>query len=260
LSFNESVSEAQETKFGKSEKGCFIRCLAGQTWRGQAIGRIRIDNLHWYWPFDQLMAELTRRQQQVYDLIRKKQQVDGETPTLREIAEHFGFSSMNAALAHVRALQRKGVIENKPHRARSLRLVSPLQRFRREVVEVPVYGSIPAGFAQDREQEIKGCVALDAQALGTRSNAQLFALQVRGDSMVGKHILDGDYAIFDRARSPRPGDVVAALIDGESTLKTFAIEKGQPVLRAENPNYPKLVPATELVVQGVMRALVRRQS
>ena len=78
--------------------------------------------------------------------------------------------------------------------------------------------------------------------------------------MIGRHILDGDIVILDHARPPRPGDVVAALIDRESTLKTFLLNRGKPYLQAENPRYPKLIPAEELIIQGVMIGLVRRCS
>lgn len=76
--------------------------------------------------------------------------------------------------------------------------------------------------------------------------------------MIGQHIMDGDTVVVDRSRMPKPGDVVAALIDRESTLKTFDLEDGRPILRAANPNYPDLVPADELLIQGVMIALVRK--
>ena len=99
-----------------------------------------------------------------------------------------------------------------------------------------------------------------ARTLGINSKEGLFALRVRGDSMIGRHIVNGDCVILDRNRPPRPGDVVAALIDQESTLKTFAFERGRPVLQAENPLYPTLVPAENLAIQGVMVGLVRRGS
>ena len=76
--------------------------------------------------------------------------------------------------------------------------------------------------------------------------------------MIGRHIVDGDIAILDSSLEPKPGDVVAALIDRESTLKTFVREHGRPFLRAENPDYPDLFPAHELLVQGVLVALVRK--
>jgi repressor LexA len=76
--------------------------------------------------------------------------------------------------------------------------------------------------------------------------------------MVGRHIVEGDLVVLEHGRTPRSGDVVAALIDNESTLKTFVLENGRPWLKAENPRYPKLIPAQELVIQGVMVALVRK--
>jgi repressor LexA len=76
--------------------------------------------------------------------------------------------------------------------------------------------------------------------------------------MQGKHILDGDYVVCEHGLTPKAGDVVAALIDNESTLKTFVMERRKPYLRAENPKYPRLIPAGELVVQGTVVALIRK--
>jgi repressor LexA len=76
--------------------------------------------------------------------------------------------------------------------------------------------------------------------------------------MIGKHILDGDIVVLEHGPEPRHGDVVAALIDGESRLKTFLKKNGKPYLRAENPKYPDLRPAQELMIQGVFKALIRR--
>jgi len=201
---------------------------------------------------------LTRRQQEVLAFIQLTQQRHGFCPSLREIAGHFGFRSMKAAADHVRALLRKGVLTGRPRQARSLSVVSPLQQLRQPVVDVPVYGAVPAGFADERRQEAQGCISVDIESLGVRPTARTFALQVRGDSMIGKHIVEGDYVVLEHGKTPRPGDVVAALIDNESTLKTFVLERGQPHLRAENPQYPKLIPAAELVIQGVMVGLLRK--
>jgi repressor LexA len=204
------------------------------------------------------MKALTRRQQQVLDFIQACLHENGVAPTLREIARHFGFRSMTAAADHVRALRRKQVLAHQPRRARAHGIISRFQTLRHPVADIPVFGSIPAGFADARAQEAIGCISVDVGSLGLRPSAQAFALQVRGDSMIGKHILDGDYVIVDGSRTPRAGDVVAALIDNESTLKTLVIEKGKPFLRSENPRFPKLLPATELTIQGVMVGLVRR--
>jgi repressor LexA len=201
------------------------------------------------------MDSLTQRQQQVLAYITARQQNRGETPTFQDIAGHFGFR-VNAAWDHVRALQRKGYLKAEQGKARGLRVVS--LPFRHPIVDIPVYGSIPAGFSDDRRQEATACISVDVQTLGINPGKRTFALQVTGDSMIGRHIAGGDYVVLEHGKQPRSGDIVAALIDNESTLKTFVIEKGKPYLRAENPRYPRLIPATELVIQGVMVALIRK--
>src|ERR1051325_472406 len=204
------------------------------------------------------MEGLTKQQRRILDFIQTHQQSEGIVPTLREIADHFGFRSMTAAADHVRALRKKGKIAESDRRARTLKIVSPLDAFRRQVIDVPVFGSIPAGYAQDEQQNAVGCITIDMKTVGVRNRNRVFALQVKGDSMVGKNITNGDYVIVEQGKSPQTGDVVAALIDNESTLKTYMTKGGKPVLKAENPKYPDLIPAAELSIQGVMVALVRK--
>ena len=78
--------------------------------------------------------------------------------------------------------------------------------------------------------------------------------------MIGAHILDGDIVILEDRQTAKNGDIVAALIDGETTLKRYVTERGRPYLKAENPRFPDLIPARELRIQGVMTSLVRKQS
>jgi repressor LexA len=204
------------------------------------------------------MTEPTPAQQQIMDFIEAEAQAGRPVPTLREIANRFGFRSHRAAACHLEALRHKGFIESKRGKARSLRITSPLAKLRRRIADIPLFGSIPAGFADERKQEARGCVTIDIGTLGIKPTTRTFALEVRGDSMIGRHILDGDVVVVEHGQTPRNGDVVAALIDGESTLKTFVADKGKPHLRAENPKYPRLIPAGELVIQGVMVALIRK--
>jgi repressor LexA len=208
------------------------------------------------------MREMTKKQRQVLDFIQDRQDAAGLVPTYREIAAHFGFTSPNAAWAHIQALRHKGFLMNQAGRARTFQVTSPhapRRRLRPRVVSVPIYGSIPAGPPSDAAQEDEGCVLIDVETLGIKPTARTFGLKVRGDSMIGKNIVDGDIALIEHGVSPRPGDVVAALIDGQVTLKTFLMQRGKPFLRAENPRYPNLVPREELQVQGVMVALIRRR-
>src|SRR5690348_3734304 len=123
------------------------------------------------------MKELTDRQKQILEFIRHTQDSERLTPTLREIAAHFRFSSPNAALAHVQALRAKGALKNLPGRARSLQVVdvAPGQP-RPQVVSVPIYGAIPAGQPHDAAQEEEGCVLIDVATLGIKPSARTFGL------------------------------------------------------------------------------------
>jgi len=204
------------------------------------------------------MNGLTRRQQQILDFIQQRQRAEGATPTYREIADRFGFRSLNSVTEHVRLLRRKGALVAEPGKARSLRVVSPLAKWRGPLVDIPLFGSIPAGLPQARETEAEGCVSVDVESIGFKPTRQSFALRVTGDSMIGRHILSGDVVILEHGPEPRHGQVVAALIDGDSTLKTFVLKNGKPYLKAENPKYPDLIPAQELMIQGVFKALIRK--
>jgi repressor LexA len=204
------------------------------------------------------MTELTKAQKRVLDFVQAEQAAGRAMPTLREIAAKFGFASHRGAAIHLKALQRKGFIESDPGKARSLRVVSPLQKLRHRIMDIPLLGSIPAGFAEGKEQETEGCVSVDVNSIGFKPTRNTFALRVKGESMIGKHILDGDIVVLEHGPEPRPGEVVAALIDGESTLKTFVKKNGKPYLKAENSKYPDLLPAQELMIQGVFKALIRK--
>ena len=204
--------------------------------------------------FKIMHVHLTKRQQQILDYLRVVHRKTGIMPSTREIQHYFGFASQTAAMSHLRALQRKGVIERLPGKARAVIFPGLLERG--EIADIPVYGNIAAGMAQDVEPERQGCVSVDVSALGIPRHARTFALKVRGDSMIDAHICDGDTVILE-FREPRKGDIVAALIDGETTLKRYLVQNGKPFLRAENPLYPDLIPARELVIQGVLVALLR---
>ena len=198
--------------------------------------------------------KLTDRQQELLDYLKDEHATCGIMPSTREIQEHFGFASQTAAVSHLNALEKKGVISRLPGKARALILEDGLHR--EPIVDVPIYGMIPAGYGDDTTPEPEGTLSVDTRSLGVAPSAKTFALRVRGESMIDAHICDGDHVVLEQ-REPRNQDIVAALIDGETTLKRFVTEKRKPFLKAENPNYPDLVPAQELMVQGVMVGLVR---
>ncbi len=204
------------------------------------------------------MNELTQIQRRVFEFVRDKLASGDPAPTPREIAAKFGWSSKRAAECHIEALIRKGWLTSEPGKARSLRLADAAQTVRRAVFEVPVFGTIPAGFGSEREQEADECIPVTIDSIGFKPTRNTFALRVSGESMIGKHICDGDIVVLEHGPDPRPGQIVAALIDRKSTLKTFVLKNGKPFLKAENPKYPDLIPSDELMIQGVFRALIRK--
>jgi repressor LexA len=198
---------------------------------------------------------LTDRQKKVLDFIQNEQREKGITPSTREIQNHFGFASQTSVMQYLGALERKGFLDRHARKARAL--ITPIQKVR--ITDIPIYGQIPAGMATLTEQTIEGHVALDTRSVNASKNGRTFALQVRGDSMIDAHILDGDIVILEDRKDVQNGDIVAALIDEETTLKRYVLEHGRPYLKAENPLYPDLTPARELRIQGVMISLIRKQ-
>ncbi len=199
---------------------------------------------------------LTERQQDVLGFIQSEQRERGFTPSTREIQKHFGFASQTSVMQYLDVLQRKGFLDRHARKARAL--ITPVSKVR--ITDIPIYGQIPAGMATATEEAIEGHISLDARTANTSKNSRTFALRVRGDSMIEAHILDGDLVILEDRKEVQNGDIVAALIDGETTLKRYVVDHGRPYLKAENPLYPDLVPARELRIQGVMVSLVRQQA
>lgn len=190
----------------------------------------------------------TERQLEVRAFILDWQGEQGRAPSYREIQHRFGLKSVAGTVKHVQALLKKGLLERKGD------LYTPgFGKFS----PIPLLGSIPAGMPVSREEDFGGEALVDLESFGIRRTQRSFRVIVTGDSMIGAGILEGDTILCEQAE-PRPGDVVAALIDGQCTLKTFLLEKGRPFLKAENPKYPRLIPAEELVIQGVMRGLIRK--
>ena len=197
---------------------------------------------------------LTERQSDVLHFIQREQREKGVTPSTREIQSHFRFASQTSVMQYIAALEKKGFLQRHAGKARAL--ITPIQKVR--IHDVPIYGQIPAGMATLTEQDVEGHVSLDHHSANVSKSHGTFALRVRGDSMIGAHILDGDIVILEQSKEVHNGDVVAALIDGETTLKRYVVEHGRPYLKAENPRYPNLIPARELKIQGVMVSLVRK--
>src|SRR5436305_6780269 len=144
---------------------------------------------------------LTERERNILDFIQREQREKGITPSTREIQKHFGFASQTSVMQYIATLERKGFLNRHARKARSL--ITPLQKVR--ITDVPIYGQIPAGMATLTEQTILGHVSLDAKSANAAKNRRMFALQVRGDSMIGAHILEGDIVILEDRKEVRNG-------------------------------------------------------
>lgn len=209
-----------------------------------------------------MSKNLTKRQQELLSFLKGYLAEHKIMPTTREIQEHFGFASQTAAMGHLKALERKKVIVRHTHKARAVVLMDPDMDDQDEPADttpsrsIPIYGCIAAGMSQEASPEIEGSITLDLSRLGKPHTDTTFALRVRGESMINAAICDGDIVILE-PKKPRPGDIVAALIDGETTLKRYAVSDGKPFLHAENDLYPDLMPVRELQIQGIVVALVR---
>jgi len=196
------------------------------------------------------MRPMTENQRNVLDFIVFRSE-NGETlPSLREIRDHFGHASSRAAADVVVTLKRKGYLADDPESSRSYRLTD-------KSLGIPILGEIPAGPPIEAVELVESFLPINSRAFRIADRGEAFFLRVRGDSMIGRHIFDGDLVLVEKTARPMTGDIVAALIDNESTLKTLITEGGRPWLRSENPDSPDLTPAWDLEIQGVARGVIR---
>ena len=202
------------------------------------------------------MGPLTERQTQILEFIREFQREHNLPPSTREIQRHFKFASQTTVMDHLRALAAKdqlGQLHRHRWGLRARDLHPP------GALALPVYGAIPAGLPAMQEQTPEETLRVDPAVFGLRRPRahHYWALRVTGDSMIEDHILDGDLVVLER-RDPRPGDIIAALVDGTSTtLKRLVHVRGRPILRAANPRYADIVP-DRLESQGVVVGVIRR--
>lgn len=202
--------------------------------------------------------KLTPRQSEVLEFLRECQRLGENAPTFREIAEHFGFKSPKSAEDHVTALEKKGYVRRRAGCSRGIELIFSERAPDNGTIQVPLLGYIPAGYPETKSENRHGSIAIDKQMIDCPVSHQLFALQVTGDSMNGRGIHDGDWVVADADASPNEGDAVVALIDGKNTLKILTLNRSRHFLKAENPDFPDLIPLEEMVIQGVVRVVLRR--
>lgn len=209
------------------------------------------------------MKSLTPRQAELLDYIQTHFEKNSYWPSIRDIQTHFNFKSTNAVMGHLKALEAKDYIARVPGQARAFRLSVHAQALRASLtgngtISVPVFGTIAAGYPDHVESSgAIGSLQIDASTAGVRNHVQAFALKVRGESMIDAGIFDGDIVIVEPGE-PQNNNIVAALIDGTTTLKRYIKpHDATPYLKAENINYPDLTPINELLIQGIARSVIR---
>ena len=178
---------------------------------------------------------LTTSQQQVLAYLREFMARRRYAPTAKEIAARFGIAEKNG-FYYLDVLERKGYIRRGKHQPR--RIEFPGEPEHRTPVRVPVLGRVPAGSPLEAVEEIEGELFLDPSLTG---DGEVFSLRVKGDSMVGARIHDGDHVLVRAQESAESGDVVVAVIDGEATVKRFVRQRGKVRLEAANPSYSTIV-------------------
>lgn len=184
------------------------------------------------------MEELTARQREILSFIRRFTQRHGVPPTVREIGERFRITP-RAAFDHLRALERKGALQRRVTDKRTSRVLTLADRAP-AVREIPILGRIAAGLPLLAEENREGSVPLLADWLAAKGE-DLFALRVRGDSMVNAHIVDGDLVLVRRQEAAQPGEIVVALLDNEATVKRFARDGDALVLKPEHPTMKPII-------------------
>ena len=213
---------------------------------------------------------LTPRQHRVLEVIRDSVERRGYPPSMREIGEAVGLTSSSSVSHQLATLERKGYLRRDANRPRAIEVRSPGDNAAAPVMShdvetgsgdarpaaayIPVVGHIAAGGPILAEEAVQDVFPLPRQVVG---EGTLFLLQVRGDSMVDAAICDGDWVVIRQQQVAENGDIVAAMIDGEATVKTYKRRDGHIWLMPHNPAYEP-IPGDEATVLGRVTAVLRR--
>lgn len=213
--------------------------------------------------------KLTARQQQILDTVQASLSARGYPPSVREIGQAVGLASPSTVKHHLDTLEKMGLLSRAPGRPRAIEVTQPKDNVERtdeleavhvpvvlaegETVQAPLVGQIAAGSPITAEQHVEDVFALPTRVTGTGS---LFVLEVTGDSMIEAAICDGDYVVVRSQATADNGAIVAALIEGEATVKVFSSGSGEPRLLPRNPAYEP-IPAENATILGRVVTVIR---
>lgn len=191
---------------------------------------------------------LTKKQRKVLELIRINIQETGYPPTVRELCRALGVHSSATAFKYLKILEKKGYIRREKEKTRAIKLTPQIRNF-------PLVGKVAAGNPLLALQEYTEIIPVPEELAG---NTESFLVQVEGDSMIGDHILDGDYVMINPQSNADNGDIVIALVNQEEvTVKRFHKKKGKISLMPSNPAYQPII-TRDVVVLGRVTGIIRR--
>jgi len=181
------------------------------------------------------MEKMTDRQKMIYSFIKHSIDSTGFPPTIREIGVNFGIT-VKGAYDHLKAIEKKGYLTCTQNKSRAIVINDSDES---DNMRIPIYGSIAAGAPILANDNIEDYLAVPSHSFGS---GNYFALRVKGDSMIEEGILDGDIAVIRKQETANNGEIVAALIDEEATLKRFRREGNLIKLIPANSNYREIIP------------------
>ena len=202
------------------------------------------------------MKEPTKRQKEILNFITGYIRENEYPPTIRDIAENFSIS-VKGASDHLHALRKKGLLEQGDKKSRTLKVIK--NNSEEEVVEIPILGTVAAGKPIMSEENMEGSIRLNRSFF--KKGMRYFALRVKGDSMEGAGIMEGDIAVIIQQNIANNGEIVVVLVDEEMdegfTLKTFYLEGSRVRLQPENPSYPVKYYTRDIQILGKLVHIIR---
>jgi repressor LexA len=203
-----------------------------------------------------MAVTLYKRQRQIVDYLAQYIQRNGYSPTLREIADALGVSSLATVHEHLQALERKHVIRRHEGSARGIELIDRTFIKMTESVDLPVLGFIAAGQPIEPHTDPNATFKVSPEMISGKRRS--YVLQVKGESMIEDHIADGDYVVIEETQVVNDGDIVVALLDnGLATLKRFYKELTRVRLEPANSSMSPIY-ATNVQIQGRVVGLIRK--
>lgn len=199
-------------------------------------------------------SELTNKQQEILDFIKSEINSKGYPPSVREICSAVGLKSTSTVHGHLDRLEKRGLIRRDPTKPRAIEVLDDYL-YQKEIISVPIVGSVAAGQPILAVENIEDRFPIPAEFFPHKN--QLFMLQIKGQSMIGSGINDGDYVIIQQQSTAVNGEIVIALIDDSATVKTFYKEKDHIRLQPENPSMEPII-VDDCIILGKAVGLFRK--